>query len=353
MLRMGSKIGELLSKKELNFEHLCNKTVALDAYNILYQFLSIIRQPDGTPLKDKNGNITSHLSGLFYRTINLMEKGIKPVFVFDGNPPELKLETVKKRKKTREESRKEWKKAKKEGRIKEAYKKATMSARLSSEMVEESIKLLEAMGIPSVQAPSEGEAQAAYMVKKEDAWAVGSQDYDALLFGSPRLLRNLTITGRRKLPNKEKYVKIVPELYKLEENLKNLEIDLDQLIDISILIGTDYNDGVKGIGPKTAIKVVKRGSEQEDKKRSIVKSIENEVEEPDKWLEEFEQIQKIFKNPNVSDDYVVDWESHNSSEIIGFLCNEKSFSENRVEKGINRLEKAMDDIRTQSRLDSF
>jgi len=183
------------------------RVVAIDAYNALYQFLAAIRQPDGTPLLDSQGRITSHLSGLFYRTINLVENGIKPVYVFDGKPPELKAKEIERRRAIKEEAVKKYEEAVRTGDLEAARRYAAIASKLTDSMVEDAKKLLDAMGIPWVQAPAEGEAQAAYMARVGDAYASASQDYDSLLFGSPRLIRNLTISGKRKLPRKKNTLK--------------------------------------------------------------------------------------------------------------------------------------------------
>ena len=198
---------------------------------------------------DNAGRVTSHLSGLFYRTAYIIEAGVKPVYVFDGEPPEWKKETVLKRKETREHATREWAQARAEGRA-DAFKYAQASARLDTQILESSKILLHHLGIPVVNAASEGEAQAAYMTSKGDVSFTASQDIDALLFGTPRLVRNLTLSGRRKLPGKDVYVSISPELFELDDILASLEINREQLIEMSILVGTDYNKGVKGIGPK-------------------------------------------------------------------------------------------------------
>ncbi|HID80385.1 MAG TPA: flap endonuclease-1, partial [Ignisphaera sp.] len=259
---MGVNLRELIpedAKREItDLRELMGKVIALDAYNALYQFLAAIRQPDGTPLIDRKGRVTSHLSGLFYRTINLMEYGIKPVYVFDGMPPEIKRYEVERRRIRREKAAELAERAYAEGRVEEARKYSIQALRLTQEMVESAKRLLDAMGIPYIQAPSEGEAQAAYIARKGDAWAVASQDYDALLFGTPRLVRNLAISGRRKLPGRDMYIEIKPEVIELDRVLKVLGITRSQLIDIAILIGTDYNpDGVPGIGPKSAYQLIK------------------------------------------------------------------------------------------------
>ncbi|MEM4497915.1 MAG: flap endonuclease-1, partial [Nitrososphaerota archaeon] len=249
---MGVKIREIIpdnAVETISLESLGGKAIALDAYNALYQFITIIRGQDGRPLMDRHGRITSHLSGLFFRTINLLKLGIKPIFVYDGRPPELKKATVEERSERRQEAQRLYEQALAEGRIEEAQKYAKQAATLNEFIVESSKKLLSLMGIPVVQAPSEGEAQAAYIAMRGDAYASGSQDFDSLLFGSPRLVRNLSIVGRRKLPGRKEYVEVEPELVHLDKLLQGLEITREQLIDVAILVGTDYCDGVKGVGP--------------------------------------------------------------------------------------------------------
>jgi len=315
---------------KLDLEVMKYKIIALDAYNMLYQFLSAIRQPDGTPLMDSQGRITSHLSGLFYRTINLLEHGIKVVYVFDGKPPELKQRELEKRQAIREEAERKYKEALQKGDIELARRYAQAASRLTTEMVEESKKLLEALGIPYVDAPAEGEAQAAYIVQKGDAWATASQDYDSLLFGSPRLVRNIAITGKRKLPRKDVYIEIKPELIELDKLTSTLGISRDQLIVIGILVGTDYNpDGVKGIGPKTALRIIK----STDKPLDLLQKYST----PNQDLV---KIYEYFKNPPVTDNYKLEWREPIDSKIKEILVEEHDFSLKRVENAIERLHKA-------------
>lgn len=311
--------------------------MAIDAYNALYQFLAAIRQPDGTPLMDSKGRVTSHLSGLFYRTINFLEAGIKPVYVFDGKPPELKSREISERMSAREEAKRKYEEAVAVGDIEAARMYAQMSAHLTSEMVEVSKRLLTSMGIPWVQAPSEGEAQAAYMVIRGDAWATASQDYDSLLFGSPRLIRNLAITGRRKLPKKEAYIEIKPELIELDSLLNGLKVTREQLIDIAILIGTDYNpDGVRGVGPKTAYQLIKTYGSLE----KAIKTLPGA-----KFPVPPEEIRRLFLNPPVTSSYALEWSDPNPDKIVELLVKEFEFSEERVRSAIERLLKAVRDIR--------
>jgi len=250
---------DLVPKTTIDLKNLSGKSIAIDAYNALYQFLAIIRQPDGTPLKDSTGKVTSHLSGLFYRTANLVQMGIKPVYVFDGTPPALKEVEIKRRARIKEKALVHYERALKEGKIEEARTYAQATSRLKDYMTADSKRLLTQMGVPWIQAPSEGEAQAAYLAKKGDTDYCASQDYDSLLFGAPRLIRNVTISGRRKLPRKNVYIEVTPQIVELDQVLKQLNITHKQLIDVGILMGTDFNpDGIKGVGPKTAVKLIQQ-----------------------------------------------------------------------------------------------
>ena len=318
-----------MPKTKVDLKSLSGKSIAIDAYNALYQFLAIIRQPDGTPLKDSTGRITSHLSGLFYRTANLVEMDIKVVYVFDGVPPALKEVEIKRRTKVKAEALIKYERALQEGRIEEARTYAQMTSRLKDYMAEDSKRLLTQMGVPWVQAPSEGEAQAAYLAKKGDTNYCASQDYDSLLFGAPTLLRNVTISGRRKLPRKPVYVEVVPEIIELDQLLKELNVTREQLIDIGILVGTDFNpEGVKGIGPKTALKLIKQHGSIEKLLPTL-----KEAEFP----AEPQRIREIFLNPKVTDNYKLTWKDPNVEGVVDFLCRERDFSEERVRKALKKM----------------
>lgn len=340
---MGVGIGDIIPKEEREIENLKGRKIAIDAYNTLYQFLSTIRQRDGTPLKDSKGRTTSHLTGLLYRTSKLIENDIKPIYVFDGKPPELKRKEIDGRNKRRQKAKEKYEEALKKGREKEARKHAQRSVKLEREMVENSKNLLKAMKIPIIQSPGEGEAQAAHICKKGDVWASSSQDYDSLLYGAPKLIRNLTITGKRKVPNKNKYVEIKIQEIELKKALKKIDINQDQLIEIGILIGTDYNEGIKGIGPKTALKEVKKGKKAEE----VYKENEKEPEV------NIDEIRKIFKEPKVTDDYEIKWGRPNKEEMKKILIEEHDFSRKRVEKVIDKIEKKMSEETTQTHLGNF
>jgi len=321
--------------KVVSLRDLAGKAIAFDAYNALYQFLSIIRGPDGRPLMDSSGRVTSHLSGLFYRTVNLIELGIKPIYVFDGKPPALKEAEIKRRMEIREEALIKYEEALRAGRLEEARKYAQQAARLKDDMVEEAKRLLTLMGVPWVQAPSEGEAQAAHIVRRGDADLCASQDYDSLLFGAPSLVRNITISGRRKLPGRDEYVEVVPEIIELEALLRALGITREQLVDIGILVGTDYNPkGVKGIGPKRAYELIRRYG-------SLEKAIEAGAIDESAFPVEPSEIKRIFLEPDVTDDYAIGWSEPDVEGVVGFLCEERDFSEDRVRKALRRAQEGL------------
>ncbi|PSG98737.1 MAG: flap endonuclease-1 [Nanohaloarchaea archaeon SW_7_43_1] len=342
---MGVDLGELVESEEIDFADLNDKEIAIDAMNTLYQFLSIIRQRDGTPLKDSDGNITSHLSGLFYRNINLLEENIRPVFVFDGEMPDLKEKESSKRRKKREEARKEWKKLKEEGKVSEAYSKATQSSKLTGDMIEEAKKLLEAMGIPYIQAPSEGEAQAAFMVSEEypgDIYAVGSQDWDCLMFGAERMVKNLTTRKTRKTSGGGRK-EISTERIEVDEVLEQLEISYEKLIWMSLLMGTDFNPGgIKGIGPKTSLKLVREYE-------SLEELLEDDKVEWDSEKDPYRIVEFFLQPPVAETDY--SFGEPDEEEIKEILVDRHDFSEDRVESGLEDLEKALE--ARQSGLGSF
>ncbi|MGB9748318.1 MAG: flap endonuclease-1 [Candidatus Woesearchaeota archaeon] len=320
---MGVKLTELLIKRRISFDDLKSKVIAIDAPLFLYQFLTTIRQPDGKPFTDSNGRITSHLMGLLTRTINFLNKGIKPVFVFEGKSPELKHRTQKIRAAQKEEAIKMYEDAVQKGLVEEARKYASRISRITPEMIEESKNLLVALGIPFVDAPSEAEAQASFMVKKGDCFAVSSQDEDSLMFGASRLVMNLSVTGKRKVQNKISYEKVEPEMILLDENLNNLGIDNEQLIVLCILIGTDYNPGgVFGIGQRKALELVKKHGKNFE---ALFKDLKWEFDFS--WKDVFETI----KNIPITEKYSLSWQEIDAEKVLDILLSH-DFSEERVKK---------------------
>lgn len=338
---MGVDLSDVVTKTPRKLEDFQGKIIAIDAHNALYQFLSSIRQPDGTPLKDKRGNVTSHLSGLLYRTASLAEAGIRPVYVFDGKPPDLKRATIDERKERKVKAEAEYQEALEAGDTARMLTKAQQTSYLSHEMVSEAKHLLDALGVPWVQAPGEGEAQAAYMAIKGDVWAASSQDYDALLFGAPRLVRNMAVTGKRKLPGKSIWVDVEPEIIELDGALAEIGVTREQLVDVGILVGTDFDPGIKGVGPKRAVKLVKDKGSLTD----VLASLEQDIPHA-------QQIRDIFLKPDVTTEYSLTFGSVDEARVKGVLCGDHDFSEDRVKSTFARFAKLKDSMKQRS-LDAF
>jgi flap endonuclease-1 len=320
---VGVDIRDLLLpyKKTVGWETLAG-VAAIDAHNALYQFLSIIRQPDGTPLMDSRGRVTSHLSGILFRVLNFLELGIRPVFVFDGTPPEFKGATIAERKEIRREASVKWEEARARGEVAEARKHAQASSRVDEFVISSSKELLGLLGIPWVQALSEGEAQAAHMVAKGNATYAVSQDYDLLMFGAPVLVRNLTVSGKRKVRGRT--ITINPEKLLLSEVLEGLNLTRERLIQIGILVGTDFNEGVRGIGPKKAIQIVNEGK--------FAETIRDKLPEFDPG-----PVMDFFLDPPVTDDYSLSWKHVDADGIVKMLCDGFDFSRERVNSALEKV----------------
>ena len=331
---MGVKIFELVPAREIELDSLAGKTLAVDSSLFLYQFLTTIRQRDGTLLMDSKGNVTSHLAGLFNRTVKLMEKQIGLAFVFDGKPPELKNREKERRAGLKQEAEAKYKIAVEKKDIDEMKKYAARTTRLTHEMVKEAKELIQALGLPVVQAPSEGEAQAAHLVKKGDAYAVASQDADSLMFGASRLVRNLAITGRRKKAGKIGFETVRPEIIELQEVLNSMGIDNDQLIALGMLIGTDYNiGGIKGVGPKNGLKLVKEHKKDFD---ALFKKAEWDKHFGFPWTDVFYTIKKM----PVESKYDLAQAPVDREKVSEILVEKHDFSPERVNSALDKLLKA-------------
>ena len=328
---MGVNLTPIVEKSVVTLEDLRGRSFAVDSFVVLHQFLALIRTRDGQPLMDAQGRTTSHLVGLAFRTTRLIaDYGMKLIFVFDGWPPQLKREEVRKRREIREKFEEEYQEAVAAADYKKAISKAVMTGRLTGEGIADAKRLLDLLGIPWVQAPSEGEAQAAHMAAKGDVWASNSQDYDSLLFGTPRLVRYITIQGEEWLPSKGRARKLRPEVIELEALLSKLELTREQLIDLGILIGTDFNSGIRGIGPKTALKLLR--------KHGRLENLPAEVR--DQITPDADAIRHLYQNPPATDTYTLDEKPVREEELFRFLCDERSFSREKVETVIARMRKS-------------
>ena len=326
---MGLQIGDIVARKEIKLEELKGKVIAVDAFNVIYQFLSSIRQPDGTPLMDSKQRVTSHLSGLFYRNIALLEEGIKLVYVFDGEYHELKGKTHEIREGAKELMREKYKEARDEGDVEDMNRFSRGFMKLNDEMIRESKELLEALGVCVVQAPGEGEMQAAMLVRDGECYAVASQDYDALVVGATKLIQNLTLAKKRRLPNGE-FVYISPELIEYERVLNELGLNGDQLICLAVIVGTDFNlGGVKGLGPKKALAIVKE-------KKHPVAIFEHISEQRGDLGFDWQQIFEMFKKPNVKK-FEINFPKLDEGRVKEILVNEHDFSSDRVERQLDKL----------------
>jgi flap endonuclease-1 len=324
---MGVLLTPIILKQDLTLEDLRGKRFAVDANGELYQFLALIRLRDGSPLQDSHGRITSHLSGLFYRTTRLItEYGMELVFVFDGKPPALKFAEIARRRSIKEKYELERAAAIEAGDFATAYSKATMTSRLTRDMADDARELLRLMGLPVIDAPSEGEAQASHMAARGNVWAAASKDYDCLMFGAPRLIRFLTISGREFLPTKAAFRAVSPELIETEAMLEKYKITREQLIDVAILVGTDFNEGIRGIGPKKALKLVGQFGSIENMTAEIRDALSPGVQ----------SVREIYLHPEVKDDYEIKFGQPQISEIIRFLCDEREFSHERVTAALDR-----------------
>ena len=328
---MGIAFKDLLIAKEINIDYLQNKIVAVDTNNLLYQFLTTIRSRDGTVLTDSQGHTTSHLVGMFSRTTSLMQKGIKFIFVFDGEYPALKKKEQERRYEIKKEAQQAYEVAKEREDIDAMKKYASRTAYLTAEMKQEAKELISALGFPVVDAPSEGEAQVAELVKEGKAYAAVSQDYDTLLYSTPFLIRNLSIAGKRKKSNTLAYTTVEPEMLSLSDNLNALGIDKEQLIALAMLIGTDYNyGGIHGIGPKKALKLVKEHGHKFDEMFNSVK-----------WSESFsvswKEVYDTFLHLPVQKNLKIEYSELNQERLYMLLCDKHDFSRERVDSAFGKL----------------
>lgn len=315
---MGLPFRDLVRPQEVGWDRLAGRTLAVDAYNAIYQFLATIRQSDGRPFSDASGRVTSHLIGVLYRTTALLGEGVLPVWVFDGRPPDLKSGTLRARFEAKQKAEDQWQQALEAGDLETARKKAAATSRLTRPMADEARALLAALGVPAVQAPSEGEAQASAMAARGQVWAAASEDYDALLFGAPRLVRGLAARGRRGVNSGALIIDRA-------ELLEQLGIDGEELLLIGLLVGTDFNDGAKGYGPKRALKLVREhlGWDATLRKARIDPS-------------EVAPVAELFRHPDVTEVAMPSFGPVDEAAVDRLLVEGHGFSPDRVRSAIGR-----------------
>lgn len=311
----------------------------------LYQFLIAVRQADGQQLTNEDGETTSHLLGMFYRTIRMVENGIKPVYVFDGKPPVLKGGELEKRLLRREEAEREQEKIKETGTVEEIMKYEKRQVRVSRDQNDEAKKLLELMGIPFVNAPCEAEAQCAALARDGKVFAAALEDMDTLCYQPPFLLRHLTFAEARKMPiDQIEYGKV----------MEGLGMSQETFIDLCILLGCDYCETIRGVGPVTAFKLMKEHGSLD----ALVKYIEDHPEKmskykvPENWP--YKEARELFHHPEIanSDDISLKWTEPNLDGLIEYMVKQKGFSEDRIRSGAEKLKKGLKGG-VQGRLDGF
>ncbi|MGD0257189.1 MAG: flap structure-specific endonuclease [Thermoplasmata archaeon] len=315
---MGLPLRDLVEAQELPWDSLAGRTLAVDGFNAIYQFLATMRQRDGQLFTDAQGRVTSHLMGVFYRTTSLLGEGVLPVWVFDGRPPERKAGTIRQRIAAKERAEGQYQEALAAGDLETARRKAAQTSHLTRPMVDEIVQLLAALGVPTVQAPGEGEAQAAYMAAQGVVWGSASEDYDSLLFGAPRLIRGLAARNRG---GTSPGAQIVDRA----ELLARLGIDGEELILIGLLIGTDFNEGARGYGPKKALKLVREHL-------GFAPTLQRVGLDP----AEGEEVARIFRDPPHTEVTAVPFGPVDEDAVHRLLVAEHGFNEGRVKNAVNR-----------------
>jgi flap endonuclease-1 len=337
---VGLPFGDIVHSEEIPWSALSGRLLAVDGNNAVYQFLATIRQRDGQPFSDPQGHITSHLIGVLYRTTSLLAQGVRPAWVFDGKPPDLKAGTLGARFRAKERAEAEWKAAVERQDWETARTKAAATSRFTRPMAAEAIELLTALGVPTVQAPSEGEAQAARMASDGRVWAAGSEDYDSLLFGAPRLVRGLA--ARPRGGNQP-----AAHLIDRDKLLATLGISGEELILLGLVVGTDFNDGAKGYGPKKGLKLVQRHLGWNETLKAA-----------DLDPAEVEPAAAIFRSPQVTPVTDLAFRPIDEAAVERILIEGRGFSEARVHAALQRAVRSppvrvTPDGRTQSQLDRF
>ncbi len=348
---MGTQIGQLFtsSRQVISIDALSGKKIGFDAYNTIYAFLARIRDKStgGGYFTDSDGNVTSHLIGLFPRLIHFLIYDVKPIFIFDGKPPEFKKSEIITRKERKRDAKLKREVAIAAGDMEEASKHAQATSRITPDILDDTKQLLRYLGIPIVKAPSEAEAQGALMTDKGLISAMASQDYDSFLFGCPTVIRNLGVSQRRKIPNQQRFVEVKTEQIHLNQLLSEMQLkDRTQLILVGLLVGTDYNPkGIKGIGPKTALKLVHKYPNF----TSLFTYLEAQYDIDEIFPYPMQELLNYFLKPEVEESIEISFDSAKPKKVEEFLVEERGFKQERIQKQIKALKR----ITSQNTLDKF
>lgn len=326
--------------KDGDIKNFFGRKVAIDASMSIYQFLIAVRQSDGQQLMSDTGETTSHLMGMFYRTLRIVDNGIKPCYVFDGHPPKLKSGELAKRYARREEAKSAAEEAKETGTAEELDKFSRRTVRVTREHNNECKKLLGLMGIPYVDAPCEAEAQCAILAKAGKVYAAASEDMDTLCYEAPVLLRHLTFSEQRKMP--------ISEIF-YDKVIEGLGMPHEQFVDLCILLGCDYCEPIKGIGPHKALSLIREFKSLE----KVLASLDTaKYPVPENWP--YQDARELFLRPEVlpADQVDLKWTEPDEEGLVQFLVVEKGFNEDRVRSAAARLRKNLKTAQ-QGRLESF
>jgi flap endonuclease-1 len=320
------------------------RKVAIDASMSIYSFLIAVRS-EGQVLMNESGETTSHLMGMFYRTLRIVDNGIKPLYVFDGAPPKLKSGELAKRFQRKAAAQEAHEEAKETGTAEEVERFARRQVRVTKEHNAECKLLLKLMGIPYIDAPTEAEAQCAVLARAGKVYAAASEDMDTLTFNTPILLRHLTFSEQQKMP--------VQEIH-LDKVLEGLGMDMPQFIDLCILLGCDYLDPIPKVGPGTAYSLMKEHKSLDAVVAFMRKDPKQRYVLPEDWP--YQDARLLFLEPDVAPATAPEcdfkWEQPDVDGLVKFLVEEKGFSEDRVRSGAERLKKGLRSGQ-QSRLEGF
>ncbi|KKM76340.1 hypothetical protein LCGC14_1381090 [marine sediment metagenome] len=335
---MGVKLQNIINREVIGFQQLAGKIISVDAPNIIMALFNFtLKNPDGSPanlILDRTQRPISHLYGLLYRLNFYYSKKFFPIFCFDGRDSELKRLITKDQLKDFRFTQNWYESALKSGNREKAKEIALSKEYLWQNIMLESKQLLGALGVPYIESPASAESQCAYLVKQGVATHSNSQDFDSLLFGCPSLLQNLSKSLRRKVQGKWTYNKVTPFHTNLSKNLKRLKINQFQLVDMGLLIGTDYFPGIKGIGPKKALIYIKKYLQVE----SIIREEKKQFDFSKLTSEIIKKVRKIFLfpevNKSVSNFY---WNFPNKAHILSLLCKSHHLNRERVEKNVDKL----------------